>query len=235
MQDICAFFGVEQQTELTWAHCVNTREILDITCADEEVMIAEGDIYFDPISKLPYLAQREDDIEGLAFATWLTLLTLAGKGVKLDFKHPAAVEVCLEIIAELDPPTPVILHAEVFNLLGETQTSENRREGFEPEMFVHMTQEHYPAATISLGWSLKREADADGRMEEILIEQMTDLMFNRLGGLAYTVELRGGYTPGWDRGAAFIFEPIAGVDRPNFGENVIDGITHFRSSTFKAA
>ena len=72
-------------------------------------------------------------------------------------------------------------------------------------------------------------------MEEILIEQMTDLMFNRLGGLAYTVELRGGYTPGWDRGAAFIFEPIAGVDRPNFGENVIDGITHFRSSTFKAA
>ena len=72
-------------------------------------------------------------------------------------------------------------------------------------------------------------------MEQVLIEQMTDLVLTKLGGVSYTIEFRAGYTPNWERGAAFIFEPIDNVERPAFGENVVDGIALFRRDIFVSA
>ncbi len=235
MKDICAYFEVEDTTQLTWAHRVNNRYYLDECCADDNLMILEGDIWHTPPAGTPYMADKASELNDLDFATWINAIALAGKGAKLDFHSPSAVEPCLQYLATISPMTPLILHADVFNLLGESSNSADIDHGFEPEMFIHLAQEYFPSATLSIGWSLKREQDSEGKIEEILIEQMTDLVLSKLGGVAYTIEFRAGYTPNWERGAAMIFEPIDGVSRPDFGENVVDGIDRFRRSTFQAA
>lgn len=234
MKSICDFFGVKDTTGLTWAHGVNSQQYLAECCADDGLMMLEGDVQFEPAmdgtdadEAVPFMALDEQDIANLTFEGWLTAANEFNKGVKVDIRTPHAVEPVLEVMNELAVKTPVIIHAEIFNLLN----AEDAREQFEPEKFIRRCQQMAPTATISLGWSLKRTADEDGRMEDILIGQVTELMFSRLGGLNYTIEIRGGYTPNWERGAALIFEPIAKKPRPNYAGNVVDGTDIFRAGS----
>lgn len=204
-------------------------------------MMLEGDVQFeadmtgiDADEAAPFMALDEQDIANLTFEGWLASASEFNKGVKVDIRTPQAVEPVLSVINELDVKTPIIIHGEIFNLLN----AEEAREQFEPEKFIRRCQQMAPTATISLGWSLKRTADADGRMEDILIQQMTELMFSRLGGMNYTIEIRGGYTPNWERGAALIFEPIQSKPKPNltekYGGNVVDGTAMFRPQGLKS-
>ncbi|MDD9912013.1 MAG: DUF2181 domain-containing protein, partial [Alphaproteobacteria bacterium] len=211
MKEICTFFEVENSHELTWAHQVNSTDLLDACCANSSIMMLEGDVVFTDACTVPMMASPFK-LEGvvqpssLSFQQWLATTSSNHKGVKIDIQSPAALEPTLAVLAELQPETPVILHADVFNLLNDDVAQ------FEPEMFVQLSQRFFPSATLSMGWSLTREQDEDGKMESVIIEQMTDLILEKLGGVAYTIELRAGYTPNWEKGAAFIFEPIDGVE-----------------------
>ena len=165
----------------------------------------------------------------IGFREWITTICAHQKGAKVDVHTPGALIPVMQVLVDVGIETPVILHADIFNLLEATDGS------FEPEMFVQQAQRMMPSATLSLGWSLSHNQDADGKLESLLIEQMTDLLLTKLGGVSYTIEFRAGYTPRWERGAAFIFEPIDNVERPAFGENVIDGIALFRKDVFVSA
>lgn len=245
MKAICDYFDVKDTTELTWAHRVNGQDYLAECCADPSLMMLEGDVQFEASSAdfdteeaVPFMAADEQDIANLTLEGWLMSAEEFKKGVKIDIRSPQAVEPTLAAVHDLELSIPVIIHGEIFNLLNaETPSAQ-----FDPARFIRRCQQVAPTATISLGWSLKRSADEDGRMEDILIEQMTDLMFSGLGGHSYNVEIRGGYTPNWERGAALIFEPIPRVENDDTNEpskvysgNVVDGTSLFKKTEFKAA
>lgn len=206
MQSICAYFELTDPTQLVWAHGVNSRVYVQECCADPSLHMVEGDVHFAAEDALPCMAHAWQDIADLDVATWVAMAMEAGKGIKLDFADAAAVEPTLAVLQRLKPQVPVMLHANVFTLLPMDAAS--HAEGLEPEQFVRMCQEYCPQAVLSLGWSLKREADSDGRMEEMLIHQMADMSLKRLGPVNYGIEIRAGYTSNWERGAALIFDPL---------------------------
>ncbi|MFZ2586804.1 MAG: DUF2181 domain-containing protein [Alphaproteobacteria bacterium] len=206
MQSICAHFDVSDPAQLGWAHGVNSKVYLSDVCADPAVHMVEGDVHFAAEDALPCMAHAWQDIADLDVATWVELVMAAGKGIKLDFADAAAVEPTLAVLQRLKPTVPVMLHANVFTLLPAEGGKPS--DGLEPEQFVRLCQQYCPQAVLSLGWSLKREADADGRMEEVLIHQMADMSLKRLGPVNYGIEIRAGYTSGWERGAALIFDPL---------------------------
>jgi hypothetical protein len=115
----------------------------------------------------------------------------------------------LALLRLLRPALPPILHADVFALLAP----KSRQEALEPEQFVRLVATQLPQAIISLGWSLKREADRDGRVEDALILQLAAMLTARLGPSAYGLEIRAGYRPTrngvtGERGAALILDPL---------------------------
>lgn len=233
MQSIAAFFDVENSAQLGWAHRVNTQARLTAALADAEVHVVEADVHFAPQDAIPHVGDTAKDAD-LDLPSFLTQASLANKAVKLDIHTAAAVEPSLAILRLMKPATPVILHADIFALLPTTAT----QEGLEPEQFIRLCQTACPKAVLSLGWSLKRSHDADGRVEDALIQQMTSMILQRLGPVSYGVEIRAGYTTGphgsnAERGAAVILDPLPGQPSPMgnrmAGPNVVDLIPHLRN------
>ena len=206
MQSVCTYFGVNDPSALVWVHGVNSRVYLQECCADGAVHMVEGDVHFAAADALPCMAHGWQDIADLDVESWIAMVAAVGKGIKLDFADAAAVEPTLAALQRVKPTVPVMLHANVFTLLPDEGSG--HEEGLEPEQFVRLCQEDWPQAVLSLGWSLNREADSDGRMEEMLIHQMADMSLKRLGPVNYGIEIRAGYTSGWERGAALIFDPL---------------------------
>lgn len=207
MQSLANFFGVADSSVLTWAHRVNTSAKLGAAMQDQTLHVLEADVTFGPADAMPLIENGENSAE-LDVVTFITTASLGEKAIKLDFHQPAAVEPTLAILRLLKPATPVVLHADIFALL-----SGKGGEGLEPEQFIRMCQQACPQAVISLGWSLKRAHDADGRMEDALIQQLSAMVMQRLGPVSYGLEIRAGYTPAAygksaERGAALILDPL---------------------------
>lgn len=225
MQSVAEYFGLEDASELGWAHRVNTPARLATAASDASVHMLEADVQFGLGDATPLIADGTLPTE-LDLVTFVTAASLAGKGVKLDFHSAAAVEPSLAILRALRPETPVVLHADIFRLLAPTK----REEALEPEQFIRLCQLSCPKAVLSLGWSLRRTHDADGRVEDALIHQVASMLLERLGPVAYGIEIRGGYTRGWERGAAFILDPLDPLPTPasHSAPNVIDFAPHLR-------
>ena len=223
MHSVCAYFNVPDSTHLQWAHAVNHRSLLETVAENPSIHLAEGDVCYAAEDAFPVLAHPWQDIADLDILTFVSTLAAVGKGIKLDFTGAQAVEPTLQLLQRLKLTVPVILHANIFALLPD----EAGDEGLEPEQYIRLCQSYCPTAVISLGWSLKREHDADGRVEDVLIQQMADLTLKRLGAHNYAIEIRGGYTPGWERGAAVLFDPLPPSPTPaanpdgKLGTNVV--------------
>ncbi|MCP5405241.1 MAG: DUF2181 domain-containing protein [Pseudomonadaceae bacterium] len=203
MQSIAHYFGLADTADLAWAHSVHSRTYLEESCNDATLHMLQGEVHFAAEDALPCVAHAWQDIADMDVATWAAAIIAAGKGLKIHFADAAAVEPTLSVLQRLKPDTPVMLHADIFTLLPSDDS-----EGLEPEQFVRLCQQYCPKAVISIGWSLKREADADGRMEEVLIHQISDMALKRLGPVNYAIEIHAGYTSGWERGAALVFDPL---------------------------
>lgn len=208
MQSVAEYFGLADAAELGWCHAVNSTPRLEAACTDPALHVAVGDVQFASDDALPCLAHPWQDIADLDLQTWVEGLSAAGKAMKIDFGSAEAVEPTLELLQRLKPETPVILHANIFDLLN----GEGADDTMEPEQFIRLCQQYVPQAVLSIGWSLKREADSDGRMEDMLIQQMADMTIRRLGSANYSLEIRAGYTSTGkgevERGAALIFDPL---------------------------
>lgn len=223
MQSVAAYFDVSDASQLNWAHRINTTSKLEAALAEDDIHVIEADIHFGAGDATPLVGEETDTAE-LDAATLIAAASRAGKALKLDFHTPAAIEPTLTILRLLKPATPVILHTEIFSLLSAT----NPAEAMEPEHFIRLIQHSCPTAVISLGWSLKRSHDADGRVEEALIQQIAMMLVQRLGPVNYGLEIRAGYTPGLggtraEHGAALIFDPLPPSPSPahNLAHNVV--------------
>lgn len=223
MQSVAAYFDVSDASRLNWAHRVNTAAKLEAAMADDSLHIIEADIHFGAGDATPLVGEVSDTAE-LDAATLIAAANRAGKALKLDFHTPAAIEPTLTILRLLKPTVPVILHAEIFTLL----SAANPAEGMEPDHFIRLCQHSAPAAVLSLGWSLKRANDTDGRVEEALIQQVAIMLMQRLGPVNYGLEIRAGYTPGVggaraEHGAALLFDPLPPSPAPtqNLATNVV--------------
>ncbi|PZP40461.1 MAG: hypothetical protein DI585_00740 [Pseudomonas fluorescens] len=211
MQSLASYFDVSDASQLQWAHRVNTLDKLTEALADDSLHVIEADIHFGPNDATPLIAEK-GAIAELDAATFIAAAERAGKAMKLDFHSPAAIEPTLAILHLLKPTTPVILHTEIFSLLA----AHNVAESMEPEHFIRLCQHAAPKAILSLGWSLKRAHDADGRVEDALIQQLAMMLVQRLGPVNYGLEIRAGYVPGVgggraEHGAALIFDPLPPV------------------------
>lgn len=210
MQSVAAYFDIADASALNWAHRVNTTAKLEAALAEASLHVMEADIHFGPSDATPLVAEP-GQVADMDAATFIAAASRAGKAIKLDFHNPAAIEPTLAILRLLKPEVPVILHAEIFTLLAAA----NPAEGMDPEQFIRLCQMSCPQAVLSLGWSLKRANDADGRVEESLIEQVSIMLTKGFGPVHYAVEIRAGYTSGRgvmaEHGAALIFEPLPPV------------------------
>ncbi|MCA3243822.1 MAG: DUF2181 domain-containing protein [Alphaproteobacteria bacterium] len=209
MQSLADALQLSSSADLQWVHGVNSCAKLEAACANASVHVLEADVYFEAADATPLLKDAPGAATELDLATFLTQAALANKAVKLDFHSPTAVEPTLALLRLLRPELPPILHADVFALLAPKQ----REEALEPEQFVRLVATQLPQAIISLGWSLKREADRDGRVEEALILQLAAMLTARLGPSAYGLEIRAGYRPTrngvvGERGAALLLDPL---------------------------
>lgn len=225
MQSVAEYFGLADASGLGWAHRVNTPARLAAAASDAAVHMLEADVQFGLGDATPLVADGESPTE-LDLVTFVTAATLAGKGVKLDFHSAASVEPSLAILRFLKPETPLVLHADIFRLLSATR----REDSLEPEQFIRLCQTSCPRAVLSLGWSLRRTHDADGRVEDALIHQVSSMLMERLGPVAYGIEIRAGYTSGWERGAAFILDPLEPLPAPasHSAPNIIDLTSRLR-------
>jgi hypothetical protein len=222
MQCLAAAFNLSHSGQLAWAHGVNTPALLHAACADSTLHVLEADVYFEAADATPLIKDRAGTTTELDLLTFLTATKLAHKAVKLDFHSAAAVEPTLSVLRLLNPAIPPILHADVFTLLAP----KNRADALEPEQFLRLCASYMPKALISLGWSLKRAHDADGRMEEALILQLAAMLAERLGPRSYALEIRAGYQPTsngklGERGAAMILEPIPAPPPPQTGHAAV--------------
>lgn len=231
MQSLAAFFGVEDSSSLGWAHRVNTAAQLKAALEEASVHVLEGDVQFGDSDATPLIAEPGAVAE-LDAASFTTSVSAAGKALKLDFHAPSAVEPTLAILRLINPTTPVILHADVFKLLA----ARNPAEALEPEQFIRLCQHACPHAILSLGWSLKRAHDADGRVEDALIQQLSAMVLQRLGPVSYGLEIRAGYIPGAggqraaEHGAALLFDPLPPAPSPasHSAPNVVDLLPRLR-------
>ena len=230
MQSLAAYFDVADASLLNWEHRVNTADKLTAALADATTHVLEADVHFGPNDATPLVAEP-NSIAELDAATFIAATSRAGKAVKLDFHSANAIEPTLSILRLLKPATPVILHAEIFTLL----SASNPAEGMEPDHFIRLCQHACPTAVLSLGWSLKRANDTDGRVEDALIQQVAIMLMQRLGPVNYALEIRAGYTPGLggtraEHGAALIFDPLPPVKPTahDHASNVVPLITPHR-------
>jgi hypothetical protein len=230
MQSVADFFALPDASALGWAHRIDTPTKLAEALADPAVHVIEADVHFGAGDATPLVGEAAEGAE-LDVTTVAMAALQAGKGLKFDFHSAAAVEPTLAVLRRLNPETPLILHADVFMLLSAT----NPAEAMEPDQFIRACQRACPRAVLSIGWSLKRPHDADGRVEDALIQQVASMVMQNLGPVEYGIEIRAGYTPGRygaraEHGAAMLFDPLPPVPPPayNRATNVVDILPRLR-------
>ncbi len=233
MQSLATAFGLAHSADLQWVHSIVTEATLANACADPALHVLEANVFFEESDAVPLLKGFRGGPAELDLASFITQASLANKAIKLDFHSPNAVEPAVALLALLRPELPPILHADVFALLAPKKASD----ALEPEQFVRMVATRLPRAIISLGWSLKRVSDIDGRVEEALVMQLAAMLTERLGPTHYGLEIRAGYHPtrngvAGERGAALLLDPLPTMppahSSASVGGNVISLLPRLR-------
>ncbi len=139
-------FEASKPGEIFWSHAVNSQEKLERALRDNSIMFIESDIRRSsdgtPVASHP--PETESD---LTFKNLIEKMTDSPKGLKLDFKDPEIVAICLEDLQTTRLTQPVLLNADVLQGNGANTSK------FNAEEFIAQCQELYPSGTLSLGWT----------------------------------------------------------------------------------
>lgn len=149
MDDILDYFQqhykIEHPGEITWAHAVNITSLLKETLKDEAIMFVESDI-----SQLAngtiVAAHSPTDTSDLSFEELIQEMRSTSKGLKLDFKNQASVLPCLNQLASSALTQPVILNADILNLVDAPEAEVN------PKIFIKSCEKIFNKGLMSLGW-----------------------------------------------------------------------------------
>lgn len=150
METILDYYSVSTPSELKFFHATNNLDRL-YKALDLHADFVEFDVSYSNNSHViahPPITESDLDLE------FLLHLTREKKvGLKLDFKHPLAVESSLKLLIKHEVNSPVILNADVLGLNG-------RKSSFHAKEFINACTKLYPKALLSLGWVTYREDSA---------------------------------------------------------------------------
>ncbi len=156
LSDVPRFFGLESPGAIAWAHAVNSQAKLAEFAARADTHVLEGDISFLPDAGGVMMAHPPETASDLAFEDWIERTAASGKGAKLDFKSPEAIEPCLAKLADMRRagrlPIPIFLNADVLQGPGGNAPR------FQAEAFVRRCSA-VPDAILSLGWTTQYVED----------------------------------------------------------------------------
>lgn len=114
---LLAHFGVSRPADVTWSHGVNSERALEHALGDPRTMMLEGDISWLPDEGGVRMAHPPESRSDLGFDAWIEAIARAGRGAKLDFKHPEVVARCLDRLEELRASgrleIPILVNADV--------------------------------------------------------------------------------------------------------------------------
>jgi hypothetical protein len=161
VDSITSFFNVDRPGDITWAHRVNTRNVLEEYSRSPDVMMMEGDVIYSTEAGGAVMAHGRDHQIDLTFEEWIEAILEAEKGAKIDFKRmksdagePEAVDFCLGVLEKRwDPRVPLMLNSDIFLGPGGEKSS---FVPLDPRKFIRRCGEYRRRcnsnAVFSLGW-----------------------------------------------------------------------------------
>jgi hypothetical protein len=152
-------FGTRRLRDITWAHAVNSKKLLQEALLQQAVMI-EADVSAGADGNI-IMAHSADDWSDLTLQEMLLAVRDAPMPVKLDFKDPVALPAALSLLKEAHLAQPVILNADVVEGPG------HRRTLWDAGGFIEMCRAEYPAALISPGWTTTSDRGEGYTQEQI--------------------------------------------------------------------
>lgn len=146
MKEILSYFNIENLGAVIWSHAVNSKEKLERTLNNPEVMLIESDIRISKDGAI--IAAHPPAIESdLSFDELMGKVAGTGKGIKLDFKDPETLIYCLNYLKKADLNQPVILNADILQGNGAPIPK------FKADEFIDNCLKLYPQGLLSLGWT----------------------------------------------------------------------------------
>jgi len=162
-EDVIDFFpgiGVDV-SKVTWAHAVNSQDLLASSIEDAAIMMLEADVSEGHLTGdtegdiIPIMAHPPHHQSDISLNDWVRQVIKANqeagikKGAKLDFKDLAIVKQSLEILKQnRDELTfPLWLNADILSGPGGSRTP------VDANTFLSLCKEYFPDATLSVGWT----------------------------------------------------------------------------------
>jgi glycerophosphoryl diester phosphodiesterase len=160
--------GILVPGEVIWSHAVNSLEKLHRIVADKKIHIVESDIRVNKAGE-PVCVHPPETESDLSFVQLLEIMKLSEKGLKLDFKDPEIVEVCLKLLKGANLAQPILLNADILQGQGANPSKFNAQE------FLDICDKEYPDGMLSVGWTTNT---IDGYTREN-VEEMVALIAGR--------------------------------------------------------
>ncbi|MGH2510076.1 MAG: FAM151A/B family protein [Ktedonobacteraceae bacterium] len=141
------YYTLQRLGDITWAHAVNSQDLLHHALTDPQVMMIESDIRVSPTGEIiaTHPPLEESD---LRFDDLLEAVQTSKKGLKLDFKDVDAIRPCLERLQVRQMQRPVLLNANVLQGMG----------GWPPKLqaseFLAWCKDLYPQGILSIDWTM---------------------------------------------------------------------------------
>jgi len=192
------FFSSSDVTSITWAHAVNTQELLTQVLSDPSIQMIEADVSRGRIQfpngsvsivDLPVMAHPPTVLSNLSFASFMNQVIefnrdkkelSSRKGVKLDFKDYYAAAIA---ISQLDVRNvsskgqelqfPIWINADV--LQGPVESTSKPK--MTPSNLFDLHNRYLKGSVLSLGWTTRFGKQSDGcKFGKIALKKLSSLI-----------------------------------------------------------
>ncbi|ODN01195.1 hypothetical protein Ocin01_05469 [Orchesella cincta] len=185
------YFASTDVTNVTWAHAVNSKQLLDTNLKDSKVQMLEADLVMgtlaDSNETTVIMAHPPTNTSDLSFEMFLNqtmeynrnLTVERRKGIKLDFKEFPAVESSLALLARFNESNPELLRFPIWInadiLPGPVNASSTVN--VNGTLLIQLQKQYLPRSTLSLGWTTRLQDDVkNGSYTREQVDEMANLI-----------------------------------------------------------
>lgn len=163
-------FHILRPGDVHWSHAVNSLEKLQRTVKNNGIHVVESDIRINKAGE-PVCVHPPETESDLSFVQLVDVMKRSDKALKLDFKDPEILEMCLKHLKKTPLTQPILLNGDILRGQGAAPSK------FDAIEFLTICDTEYPQGMLSLGWTTNT---TDGYTREN-IEEMVDLVAGRKG------------------------------------------------------